>query len=217
MSDEDPSFTQSLRGSARQFYVHGVKALKPNHPEVAQLQREGYQPSDFGSRIWRSSYLLIDYLSDRSFEDTNDVIELGCGWGLAGTYLQKWHDVEVTATDIDADVFPYQQLLCRHNGVAMRTQQCSLSGLCRENLKQVDLMIGADICYSETNASDLESLCHRLADQGGGELILADSGRPPFHQLAEKLAHRYAVELTPTRLELPAIASGQVLHAVMSP
>ncbi|TNE76907.1 MAG: hypothetical protein EP334_07560 [Gammaproteobacteria bacterium] len=214
MSSTSTPLTQSLRGNARQFYVRGIKALKPNHPDVIRLRGDGHCPSEFGSRIWRATYLLIDYLSSLSLADTRQVIELGCGWGLAGTYLQKWFDVEVMATDIDANVFPYQQLLCQHNDIEMQTRHCSLSQLCEYNLHDIDLMIGADICYSDENAQDIEKLCHHLADQGGGELILADSGREPFEKLIPQLQSRYQVDVTATTLELPAIASGQILHVV---
>ncbi len=209
--------TESLRNSERQFYVHGVKALKPNHPEVISLHRQGFQPSDFGSRIWRSSYLLIDYLSGHSLRDTQWAMELGCGWGLAGTYLQKTFDIEVIATDRDADVFPFQQLVCRHNDVDMRTRHCSLSGLREHDLRDIDLMIGADICYSDNNARDIEHLCLHMTRQHGVELILADSGRAPFWDLAERLGRRYSVKMTPLTLELPTAVSGHVLHVVISP
>lgn len=208
--------TQSLRGSERQFYVHGIKALKPNHPDVAKLLQDGFQPSDFGSRIWRSSYLLIDYLSNNSLPNTHKAMELGCGWGLAGTYLQKTFDVDVTAIDCDADVFPFQQLLCRHNGISMHTRHCSLSGLCKHDLRDIDLMIGADICYSAGNALDIEKLCDHMTRQQGVELILADNGRPPFWDLARRLKRHFSVELMPVTLELPTAVNGHILHAVIS-
>lgn len=208
--------TESLRGSERQFYVHGVKALKPNHPDVLSLHRQGFEPSDFGSRIWRSSYLLIDYLSRHSLRGTRQAMELGCGWGLAGTYLQKTFDVEVIATDMDADVFPFQQLVCRHNDVDMHTRHCSLSGLREHDLRDIDLMIGADICYSDDNARDIERLCLHMTRQQGVELILADSGRTPFRGLVERLGRRYSVKMTPLTLELPTEVSGHILHAVIS-
>ena len=209
--------TESLRSSESQFYVHGIKALKPNHPEVANLIEEGYQPSDFGSRIWRSSYLLIEYLSRHILSGTRQAMELGCGWGLAGTYLQKTFDVEVIATDRDADVFPFQQLVCRHNDIDMQTQHCSLSGLREHDLRDIDLMIGADICYSDDNARDIERLCLHMTRQQGVELILADSGRAPFLNLVERLGLCYSVKMTPLTLELPTAVSGHILHAVISP
>lgn len=204
--------TESLRGPQRQFYVHGLKALKPNHPEVLALQDCGHLPREFGSRIWRSTYLLVDYLAHHLAEGIERAVELGCGWGLAGLYLQKFRGINVTATDIDHNVLAYQQLLCEHNDTAVESCQSSVRDLCRWNLQTTDLLIGADICYCDDIAAGISDLCGHLANQGGGQLILADSGRRPFQQLCTRLGRRYKTTVTQISLNLPTTVQGQILR-----
>lgn len=209
------SVTETLKGPHKQFYVQGVKALKPNHPEVLELREQGHTPCEFGSRIWRSSYLLIHYLANYLDARIARAIELGCGWGLGGLYLQKHCGVEVAATDIDSNVFAYQELLCRHNATRVPIHHCSVQELGSWDLQPVDLLIGADICYTAEIARHIETLCLQLAHQGGGQLVLADSGRAPFLALSKHLARRYPLEMTHLTLDLPTRVSGQVLHVEM--
>ena len=40
----------------------GTTALRPNHPAVKALRRQGHQPSIHGTKVWRSSFVVMKYL-----------------------------------------------------------------------------------------------------------------------------------------------------------
>lgn len=203
-----------LKGPDTRFAVKGLTAVKPNHPAVAELRAQGHIPQRFGSHIWLSSYLLIDYLSRFAHATTHQhILELGCGWGLPAIYAKKTFDARVTAADADANVFPFLRLLSDLNNVSIANRHSSYADLATQDLTDIDMLIGADICYSPNIADQLTALAHRLAAQGGGQLIVADCGRAPFHKLAERLTHNYNARLWDIAITKPTITSGSVLHA----
>lgn len=204
--------TQSIKGIGDKFFVHGLTTLKPKHPDVMRLRDCGYRPTEFGSNIWRSSYLLIDYLSGLPLSSKQHIVELGCGWGLPATYVQKRFGAQVTAVDIDENVFAYQKLISRINNADIATKCSSFGELCERDLSDVDILIGSDICYTFKNIKDLEKLFHKFFSESDREIILTDSGRSPFFQLAEALSAHYPLHLTDTSIRLPTRASGHVLH-----
>ncbi|MBN7798049.1 class I SAM-dependent methyltransferase [Parahaliea mediterranea] len=211
-----------MKGPHQSFLVRDVVALKPNHARVRQLRDSGVEPRDFGSRIWRSSYLLIDYLSRQSFRRSHHALELGCGWGLPSQFLQKQFGMRVTATDADDSVRQYLELLSEVNGTEVGFRQSSFEQLCNADLDSVDTLVGADICYRPDNGRDLLALVERfLAGSGrvrpgrsrpGRQVILADSGRDSFFELARQLGRRWPYQLHSLSLRLPAPVAGHVLH-----
>ena len=119
----------------------GITVLDTGHPEVRQLKHETAQPSLHGHKVWRSSFLLMDYLEQHGLTMQARVLELGCGWGLVGIYCAKTFHAHVTALDADAAVFPYLHLHAQRNGVHIQTRQRSFEdmvkdeGLMRQLLK----------------------------------------------------------------------------------
>ncbi|WIO74912.1 methyltransferase [Porticoccaceae bacterium LTM1] len=202
----------TLKGSHDHFYLNGMEALKPNHPAVRQLISEGHEPNCFGSRIWGASYLLIDYLSRVNITHQKQLLELGCGWGLVSTFLKKNYNADICACDIDKNVFPFQELLNDTNDVHVPTQCCSFKTLTEQNLSGLDVMVGADICYSPNIEKQLLELFWHFAAQGGREIVLADSGRAPFIDLSERLLAIFDGELLPLSLHLPTQLDGYILH-----
>ena len=86
----------------------GVKALRSTHPGVRKLKRlqRGHN-SAHGNKVWRSSFVLMDYLTTYPPEPNSQVLDIGCGWGLPGIFLAKEYGMQVTGIDIDASVQPF--------------------------------------------------------------------------------------------------------------
>lgn len=202
----------TLKGSHDHFYLNGMETLKPNHPAVKQLVDDGFNPDCFGSRIWGASYLLIDYLSRVNITHQKQLLELGCGWGLVSTFLKKNYNADIRACDIDENVFPFQELINDTNDICVPTQCCSFKDLIKQDLTDLDVMVGADICYSPDTEKQLLELFWHFAEQGGYEIVLADSGRAPFIDLSERLLAVFDGELLPLALHLPTQLDGYVLH-----
>lgn len=206
------SLPNCLRGPEQQFQVKGLQVLKPNHPLIQDLFEQGFRTTNFGSRIWCSSYLLIEYLSKLPLAKYQNIIEVGCGWGLPAIYLKKSTNARVTVADADSNVFPYQRLLSDINKVNVDCQHVTFQELANRDLSCFDMLVGADICYSYENANDLMKLFEIFLSQPHKEIILADNGRVSFLELRDKLDTQYEVKSTEISLQLPSTYNGHILH-----
>ena len=140
--------------------AYGIRILLSRHPEIRKLKEVNF-PSVHGNRLWMSSWLLMDYFKRKGLPAGRRVMEVGCGWGLAGIYCAKKHGARVTGVDIDAEVFPYLNLHAEINNVRLNTMKRSLGGLKTEHLKDIQIVIGADICFWDRMILPLKRLVGR--------------------------------------------------------
>jgi predicted nicotinamide N-methyase len=127
----------------------------------------------------------MDFLKRCTVPVGSHVMELGCGWGLAGIYCAKTFGAAVTGVDIDPEVFHYLHRHSEINQVEVSTINLGFEDLTREHLKDMKILIGADICFWDSMVEPIRSLISRAMDEGVSMVVLADPGRPPFSRLGE--------------------------------
>ena len=93
--------------------VRDLIILKTKNKLIKRLKENGY-PSIHGHKVWKSSFLIMDYLDRHPIKQGSRVIELGAGWGLLSIYLNRTFDARVTAVDADRNVFPFLELMGVH-------------------------------------------------------------------------------------------------------
>jgi predicted nicotinamide N-methyase len=125
---------------------------------VRRLQQDAARPSLHEHKVWPTSFVLLDYLQQRSIPPYTRVLELGCGWGLVGIACVKMFQAQVTGLDADAAVFPYLHLHAQRNGVHIATRQSTFAELTQEDLAAFELIVGADICFWEDLVDPLYQL-----------------------------------------------------------
>ncbi len=133
------------------------------------------------------------------------VLEIGCGWGLLGVYLAKVHSCDVTCTDIDERVLPIAQLHAELNTVAIKTKRASFGELSESFLKSFDLIIGAEVCYSDEIGKDITELVQRAFKGNTKHVLIVDPGRPDFFAYHKYCASNYKTEL----IDLPGSVNGK--------
>ena len=79
----------------------GINALRASHPGVRKLKRQQQGHSAHGNKVWRSSFVLDGLSQQLGNSRGAKVLDIGCGWGLAGIYLAKNYQAQVTGLDID--------------------------------------------------------------------------------------------------------------------
>jgi predicted nicotinamide N-methyase len=126
----------------------------------------------------------MDYFKRHGLPPGTRVMEIGCGWGLAGIYCAKQHGAIVTGVDIDPAVFPYLQLHATINKVAIATLQKRFNKLGKKHLKEIDVVIGGDICFWDNMVNPIKKLINRALRAGVNLIIIADPGRSPFVQMS---------------------------------
>ena len=191
--------------------AHGLVAFLANHPEVRKLKRN-HSPSVHGNKFWNSCWLLIDYLSRRGLPSGARVMEVGCGWGLASVYCAKKHKAAVTCVDIDDEVFPFLQLHAAQNGVRVQTMRKGFDALRIRDLEQVDVLIGADICFWDPMTDSLRRLIGRALKAGVKMVLISDPGRSPFHTLQEYFVDKQQGKALDWTAQRPRRMQGQLLR-----
>ena len=159
------------------------------HPEIRKLKQR-YVPSTHGNKVWHSSWVLMDYLKRRKPPGPLNAMEVGCGWGLAGIYCAKKLHARVKAVDTDPEVFPYLDLHARINGVQIEFVKRAFGGLKPRELRGIDLLIGADICFWDKMVLSLKRLLNRALRSGVTMILIADPGRSPFNRLCDYYVDR---------------------------
>ena len=191
--------------------AYGVKQLTSQHKDIRRLKRNLENPSIHGNKFWGSSYLLMDYLEKNNPKTGSKILELGCGWGLAGIHCAQQYQAKVTAIDADEAVFPYLHLHAQHNNVSIETKPVYFEKITIEQLAQYDMIIAADICFWDELADIVFALIKRACKAGVGKIIIADPERAPFFDLAERCTEQYYAEQVTWQVEEPKKASGSLL------
>ena len=153
----------------------------------------------------------MDYLHRRGLPQGVRVMELGCGWGLLGIYCAKKFAARVTCVDIDPEVFPFLHLHADVNQVKISTMIKSFDGLRTKHLREVDVILGTDICFWDEMVKPLKNLVLRALRAGVQLVLLADPGRPPFEEVAEYFVAKRAGQIRDWTAQRPRRSEGRIL------
>ena len=182
----------------------GIKALRSGHPGVRRLKRlqQGYN-SAHGNKVWRSSFVLMDYLSTYPPTPNTNVLDIGCGWGLTGIFLAKAYDAQVTGIDIDKSVAPFLALQADINDCVINFEARGFESLSKAELKTYSTLIGTDICFWDELTEPLLKLITSALDAGVERILIADPGRPPFWDLVDQCINQLDAEVVTRRIYQP--------------
>ncbi|MCF8144833.1 MAG: methyltransferase [Deltaproteobacteria bacterium] len=190
---------------------YGVRAFRPRHHKIRELKRT-HAASCHGFRLWPSSWLLMDFLNGQGLRKGARVMELGCGWGLAGIFCAKNRGAKVTSVDIDSEVFPYLRVHTQINHVNVSTMHLGFDDLISKHLKGIDVMIGADICFLDSLADSLRKLICRALGEGVQFVAIADPGRTSFERLGRHFAREMSGEVGCRSVQRPFPIEGRILR-----
>lgn len=165
------------------------------HPAIRRVKRKDVHPSIHGNKLWKSSCLLIDYLKKNPPEHCSSVIDVGCGWGIAGIWCAKYLKSQVTSVDADSNVFPYLDTVAALNGVKTTPLVSKFEQLSTEQLSKFDMLIAADICFWDELAAPVSNLVDRAVEAGVKRILIADPERAPFFVMADHCIEQHFGEV----------------------
>ena len=188
----------------------GIEVLKSAHPEIKKLKKSS-PTSIHGNKFWGSSYLLMDYFSNNPLKKNERVMELGCGWGLAGIYLNKNFGCNVTGIDADDAVFPYMNLHAKINNAEVFSQKKYFEKITKKDLANYDVIIAADVCFWDELEDIHFNLIKKAIQAGVKKIIYADPERQPFINLAERCMESHFADVFEKELKKPVKARGSIM------
>lgn len=191
-------------------HAFGITVLKAADHRVRRLKQE-HEPSIHGNKVWTSSWAVIDYLEYQGLPASARVMEVGCGWGLAGIYCARRHGARVVGVDADEAVFPYLRLHAEINGVEIETRCRRFEELNADDLAGLDVLIGADICFWDEMTEPVHQLVREAVRQGVQQVIVADPGRPPFTRMSERCVTELDAEVKEWEVDTPVRASAYLM------
>lgn len=192
-------------------YVNDLIILKKKHHLIKHIDDSLPTPEIHGTKVWGSSFLIMDYLKEHPPAEHSEILEVGCGWGLLGIYCAKTYGAEVTAVDADPNVFPYLDAHCVINDVELDTLVARYEELKIKDMKGYDMILGGDICFWDELIEPLFSMIQKAVKAKVGTIIVADPGRPPFLKLAKRCLKNFDGELLDRSIRKPRKVEGQLL------
>ena len=200
-----------MAGRRTEYRFHGVTMLTTSHPTIRRIKRSDAQPSNHGNKLWKSSFLLIDYLKKNPPEHRGTVMDAGCGWGMAGIYCASAFKSKVLSVDADKDVFPYLLANADANGVKVRPVQSRFEKITTKQLKDVDLLVAADICFWDELVNPVFNLVGRAVKAGVKKIVIADPERSTFLEMAQRCEDRFCAETIEWQTRKPVKARGALM------
>ena len=192
--------------------LHDVVMPTSSHPALRRVKRRDVNPSIHGNKLWKSSCLLIDYLHKNPPEHRKRIIDVGCGWGIAGVWCAKKWGADVTSVDADSHVFPYLDTVAQLNGVSTTALVSKFEQLTVAQLSNFDMLIAADICFWDELAEPVSKLVDRAVEAGVKHILIADPERAPFFIMADHCIKKHCAQLVEWRAKSISIqARGAIM------
>ena len=196
---------------ANVYQAYGIYLLRRQHRLIRRLLRV-YEPTVHGHKLWRASFLLMDYLQSNPPAKRSKIMEIGCGWGSASVFCAQRFGADVTGVDADRDIFPFLDVIAALNSVKIRPHRTHYEKLTARYLGDHELIIGSDICFWDNLIKPLRNLIARALRGGTKRIVIADPGRRTFYELADLCAKRWDVTLKEWYAVEPGRTSGEVLE-----
>ena len=207
MSKKDDSTATRL--TERKF--RGVTLPTASHKAIRRVKRAGHEPSIHGTKLWRSSFLIIDYLHKNPPAKAKRVLDAGCGWGISGIWCAKKLRSAVVSLDADPAVFPYLDAVAELNKTSTTALVKRFEKLKKSELASFDLLLAADVCFWDELVKPVSKMIDRAIDAGVEQIVIADPERPTFHQMAERAIKRHGGEVLQWSLKGKIKATGALL------
>ncbi|WP_052481041.1 class I SAM-dependent methyltransferase [Gilvimarinus agarilyticus] len=192
-----PRAKQKASDSDKHLYkLHGLLLPKAQHKEIRRFKRLYDEPSLHGTKVWRTSAVLMDYLLQNPIKKGAKVLEIGCGWGGLSCFMATQFNAKVIATDADKALAPYVEFVKQLNDVKRVTFQAKrFEKITKKDLQGVHTLIGSEICFWDEMTKPLFNLIKRARAAGVKRILIADPGRTPFLKLVDLCDEKFECDM----------------------
>ncbi len=208
---KNSSKTRKKADASKVRRFRGVAMPYSGHASIRAVKRAGHEPSIHGTKLWKSSCLIIDYLKKNTPGRTGRVLDAGCGWGVTGIWCAKQWGSEILSMDADPAVFPYLDAVAALNGVTTTPWVKRFEKVTQKELGGIDVLVGGDICFWDELVKPVGKMIDRAVAAGVGTIVIGDPERPTFHEMAERAIEKHGGQLLNWRLSGTVKATGALL------
>lgn len=202
---------KSRAAATKERKFRGVVMPTASHKVIRRVKRAGHEPTIHGTKLWKSSCLVIDYLHKNPPAKVDVVLDAGCGWGVTGIWCAKKLRSAVISMDADPAVFPFLDAVAALNKVATTPMVNRFEKLKKQHLLGVNLLVAADVCFWDELVKPVTKMVNKAIDAGVEQIVIADPERPTFHEMAEKVIAKHGGELINWEISGKIKASGALL------
>jgi len=149
------------------------------------------------AKIWEASAVLAGYLVSLPVDPGKQMLEIGCGLGLAGIAAAKAGH-RVTMTEIDADAINFARANALANGCPGITVE-SLDWNTPALKGRYDYIVGSETMYKSGDIDALELLFDRYLNPGG-TIILGTKVRSTGVDFWQRMRHGYDIRVLKQKL-----------------
>jgi predicted nicotinamide N-methyase len=165
-----------------------LSLLRPPSPDLL-IDEDAFAAEEFlpyWAELWPAGIALAEALP--AALGARRVLELGCGLGLP-SLVAAARGARVLATDWSQDALDLLGSNAARNGLALETAPGRWDDPARLG-GGWELVLAADVLYEPRNVPQLLALLPRL----GGEVLLAEPGRPPAQAFFREAAALWEIE-----------------------
>jgi predicted nicotinamide N-methyase len=170
-----------------------LRLLRPRDSE-ALLDEEAFEHEEFlpyWAELWPSGVALARAVAGRHVRGLS-VLELGCGLALPA-FAASLGGARVLATDWSPDAIELARRNAERNGLDVQLAQSAWAApVALVERAPWDLVLAADVLYERRNGELLLALLPRLVATGG-EVLLADPGRPGAEEFLRAAGRQWSV------------------------
>jgi predicted nicotinamide N-methyase len=171
-----------------------LSLLRPRDSEAlldeAAFEHEEFLP--YWAELWPSGLVLARHVADRDLRGAA-VVELGCGLALP-SFAAALGGARVLATDWSPDAIELVRRNAARNELEVELALGSWADPASlASRAPWDLVLAADVLYERRNGPLLLELLPRLVGEGG-EVLVADPGRPHAQTFLEEAGAEWLVE-----------------------
>ncbi len=188
----------------------GIKFYQSGHPKIRQIKRI-HTPGKFGFRTWTSCWLLMDYLKTLSIRPGLNIMEVGCGWGLAGIFCAGILEAKVICVDSDSEVFPFLRAHAKLNQAQVSILHKRFEDLTSHDFANIELLIASDICFWDDMPVSIMAMIEFALACQVPRILIADPGRTPFQRLSYECVSRFDARVFNHSVRKPHLIGGRIL------
>ena len=94
--------------------LFNIKIPTSTDKEIRKIKRKHEAPTLHGNKVWDSTLLMMDFLSRYNLSKHETALDIGCGWGVLMTYMQR-QGMDVVGIEKDINVQPFVEAVAKMN------------------------------------------------------------------------------------------------------